>query len=109
MKENELGKIIKDAVKKTGLTQQNFAKKIKVGESMISQWISGKRNPSLASLKKISKETGVPLKLFLNNSIDKNLKDIDDIENISLKKENLLLKKEIELLKKEIEILKKQK
>ncbi len=105
MARNKLGEIIRNAVKKTGMTQQNFAKKIDVGESMISQWISGKRNPSLNTLKKISRETDVPLKLFLDACVGNVLKDKDANlreENIILKKENSLLKKEIALLKREM-------
>ncbi|MDR1104543.1 MAG: helix-turn-helix transcriptional regulator [Endomicrobium sp.] len=36
-------------------TQQKFAKKIGIRESMISQWLAGKITPSLSSLKKSQK------------------------------------------------------
>jgi transcriptional regulator with XRE-family HTH domain len=96
------------------LTQQNFAKKIGIGESMISQWLSGKVTPSLSSLKKISKATGMPLNFFLENSIG-DVKgsnfSINSVGqgNINTSKDMELLKKEIELLKSELEIVKREK
>jgi transcriptional regulator with XRE-family HTH domain len=109
-----IGIKIKEAVKKAGFKQQNFARKIGIGESMISQWAAGSKNPSLMSLKKISKATGVPLNFFLNDSIgDINGSDfsINTVGkgNINTSKDMELLKKEIELLKKELEIVKKEK
>lgn len=61
-------KAIKDAVKEAGYTHEAFAQKIGVGKTMISQWVSGARNPSLKSLQKIAKATGKPLNFFLENS-----------------------------------------
>ncbi|MDR1245035.1 MAG: helix-turn-helix transcriptional regulator, partial [Endomicrobium sp.] len=59
---------IKEAVKETGLTQGKFAKKIGIGESMISQWLASSRNPSLTILKKIARATNKPLSYFLDDS-----------------------------------------
>ena len=61
-------KAIQQAVKEAGFTHEAFAKKIGVGQTMISQWVSGARNPSLSSLKKISEATGRPLSFFIENS-----------------------------------------
>jgi transcriptional regulator with XRE-family HTH domain len=98
---------IKEVVKETGLTQGKFAKKIGIGESMISQWLAGSKNPSLATLRKIAKATGYPLSYFLRDY------DSDTIVNtgsnsIVGKNQNVNGNEtlEIDLLKKEIENLK---
>lgn len=57
---------IRNVVKKTGLTQQEFCKKIGIGESVISRWLKGNRNPSITSLKKIAEATNTPLNYFLD-------------------------------------------
>ena len=108
-----IGIKIKEVVKKAGFKQQNFARKIGIGESMISQWAAGSKNPSLMSLKKISKATGVPLNYFFENS--SNIQAGNTIYgeknefNNNLLKDVELLKKEIELLKRELEVVKKEK
>ena len=66
-----VGEKIRNAVKKTGLTQQEFCKKIGIGESVISRWLKGNRNPSITSLKKIAEATDTPLNYFLG------IEDID--------------------------------
>jgi transcriptional regulator with XRE-family HTH domain len=43
-------------------------KKITTKQSMISQWITGKRNPTLRSLEKIAVVTGKPLSYFIYDS-----------------------------------------
>lgn len=63
-----IGEKIKYAVKKTGLTNQEFCKKVGIGESVISRWLKGDRNPSITSLKKIAKATKTPLEYFINNN-----------------------------------------
>lgn len=65
MGKNKVAERIKEAVKNKGLTQQAFAKKYGFGESIVSKWLSGARNPSLSSLKKISKATDKPLSFFI--------------------------------------------
>jgi transcriptional regulator with XRE-family HTH domain len=126
MFEKASGQKIKEAIKKAGYTQEKFSKKIATKQSMISQWIIGKRNPTLRSLEKIAVATGKPLSYFFDNA-DSSLSDISvygktfgvvghqnkvNTVNVNeqLKDYNKLLadKKdtEIELLKKEIENLK---
>jgi transcriptional regulator with XRE-family HTH domain len=128
MKRTNIAEKIKKIVRETGFTQQKFAKKIGIGESMISQWLAGKITPSLSSLKKISKATGVPLNFFLDSS--ENVGNISGNSNIVfgssgniigqgsinsskdmelLKKENELLKRELEIERKEKELLKSSK
>ena len=65
MVKKTIGEKIRDAVKKTGLTQQEFCKRIGIGESVISRWLKGNRNPSITSLKKIADATNTPLNYFL--------------------------------------------
>ena len=105
-----LGKKLKVALKQAGYTQEDFAKKINVDRSVISQWITGYRNPSSKNLKKISKELDIPIAFFLDNSIKTgniSTRDIS-INAQNLQTENRLLKKEIELLKKELQLTLKE-
>ncbi len=90
---------IRQVVKETGMTQQNFAKKIGLGESVISRWLKGDRQPSITSLKKISEATGKPLKYFLESSENDSSPDEKDIKILQLEKEILELKLKIRELK----------
>jgi transcriptional regulator with XRE-family HTH domain len=63
-----IGIKIKNAVKVAGFSShREFAKKVGIGETMISKWTSGDRNPSVTTLKKIAKATGKPLSYFFDN------------------------------------------
>lgn len=95
------------------LTRDSLGKKLGITPSMIGNWITGYRNPSLSSLKKISKATGVPLNYFFENSSNIQAGNTiygekNEFNNNSLKDVELL-KKEIELLKRELEIERKEK
>ncbi|MDR1926860.1 MAG: helix-turn-helix transcriptional regulator [Endomicrobium sp.] len=115
MYRNTVGKKIRQAVRETGFTQQNFARKIGIGESLISDWAGGKRNPSLTSLKKIAKATNKPLSYFIdgenfntisntgdnavvgkNQNVNTTPHDVETLKqrmnNLELKVENLNLK-----------------
>ncbi len=90
---NDIAEKIKLAVRETGLTQQNFAKKIGLGESVISRWLKGDRQPSITSLKKIADATGKPLKYFVDSSKNNDdAVDKKDIKILELEKEILRLK-----------------
>ena len=69
MTKNILGEKIKEAVKKTGLTQTEFERKFDISENLVSRWIKGDRNPSIKSLKKIAEATKTPLNFFLDNNL----------------------------------------
>ncbi len=105
---------IKEAIKSTGLTQQEFCKKLGFGESNISRWAKGSRGLSVKSLKKIAEATGMPLSYFLDKSEPKNIQKNENKENKNndvlvinlLQENNKRIDAEINLLKKEIEILK---
>lgn len=105
-----LGKKLKEAIKAAGYTQEEFAKVLKTNRALVSQWITGYRNPSATTLKKISKALNVPIAFFLDNSVTTgniNARDIS-INSQNLQTENRLLKKEIELLKKELQLTLKE-
>ncbi|MBQ2219300.1 MAG: helix-turn-helix transcriptional regulator [Elusimicrobia bacterium] len=107
---------IAQAIKEKGLTQQQFCKKYGLGESVVSRWLKGNRNPSIKSLKVIANATGLPLNYFLDDS-QKNFENsgiIDDRNtnnnfNADLKDIKIQLQDhEIRLLKLENELLKKK-
>jgi transcriptional regulator with XRE-family HTH domain len=112
---------IKEALKTADINQSKLANNLGITRSMISNWISGQRNPSLKSLDKISKATGVPLKFFLDSSENiGNISGNSNIvfgssgniigqESINTSKDMELLKKENELLRRELEIVKREK
>lgn len=100
---------IAEVVKKTGLTQQQFCKQVGIGESVISRWLKGNRNPSIKSLKIIADATNTPLEYFL---------DIDPVPVITQNygiignnnKNNIInqMSQDIELLKEKIKRLEAQ-
>jgi transcriptional regulator with XRE-family HTH domain len=114
----KIGNRISQAIKEIGLNQTTFAKKLKLTQPTINSWITGRRNPTVTTLKKISKAIGVPLNYFLNDSISnvKNNKGIVGHNSnivgqvsINTSKDVELLQKENELLKRELEIERKEK
>ena len=54
------GEKIREERLKAGLTQQQLADRLKVGNNQISQWETGKRKPKLLTLRKIAKAIGIP-------------------------------------------------
>jgi len=54
-------KTLHDALQICG-TQQNLADKCGVSQSIVSQWTSGKKSPSPASVVSILRETGIDLR-----------------------------------------------
>lgn len=106
-----LGKKLKEAIKAAGYTQEEFANLIETNRGVINQWITGKRNPSASSLKKISKALKLPITFFLDNSIttgnittrDININSKDTIKTLE---EKLKFKDEqIQFLKEKIKFL----
>ncbi|MBM3248695.1 MAG: helix-turn-helix transcriptional regulator [Candidatus Omnitrophica bacterium] len=61
----EVGLKIRQARQKTGLTQEEFAKKLNVSQQVISRIEGGKQNISLETLKSICLQLGVTLKVDL--------------------------------------------
>jgi transcriptional regulator with XRE-family HTH domain len=106
MPKNIVGKLIELAMAEKELTQEQLAEKLGIRQSMISQWVNGKSNPKTATLKKISKATGMPLNFFLENSA---FNVGDNVSQIINAKDYDFLKREIELLKRELELERKEK
>jgi transcriptional regulator with XRE-family HTH domain len=101
-----LGEKIREVIKKAGLTQEEFAKKINTSRVMVNKWISGDSNMSLSSLKKIAQAVGKPLEFFFINNDNEN-NDAAFVEIELLKKEVEILKTKIENINLKIEMLSK--
>lgn len=56
-----LGEVIKEIRTKMGLSQKEFAAKLGVGQTALSNWELGKREPDLETLNVISRISGVSL------------------------------------------------
>ena len=101
---------IAKAIKEKGLTQQEFCKKYGLGESVVSRWLKGNRNPSIKSLKIIAEATGIPLNYFLDDSQKNFIKNSGTIgaigNNNSVNMEEKIKDHEIRILQLEKEILK---
>jgi transcriptional regulator with XRE-family HTH domain len=96
---------IKESLRKAGINQSQLARKLGLTRGMVSNWISGKLNPKLETLKKISEATDVPLNFFLENS-----NFASDNSSIVVNQKNYeQMQKEIELLRRELEIERKEK
>ena len=57
--------ILRDFLKENGLTQTEFAKKIGVKQSQVSEWLRGKAKPGYDTLKAISLAFSVSADYFL--------------------------------------------
>jgi transcriptional regulator with XRE-family HTH domain len=113
MDKKTVGIKIKQAVKEAGFSShREFAKKVGIGETMISQWTSGDRNPSVTTLKKIANATGKPLSYFFDNATgvngNNNIVNTGTNQTVINSSDIELLKKDVDLQKKEMEILKLQ-
>ncbi len=63
--EMSFAEILKEYLIYRGLTQTEFAKKIDVKQSQVSEWLSGKAKPSYDILKRIALECNVSADYFL--------------------------------------------
>lgn len=68
--DNKLGEKIRQAIKEAGLTQQKLADKIGTTNPVVNVWVTGKRNPTTASLKKIADATGKPYSFFMEEDLE---------------------------------------
>lgn len=77
-----LGEKIKEARKKAGLTQEQFAEKICVSRQAVTKWEADKGTPDVENLKAISNLLNVSIDFLLNN--DEKLKTLSIKEAINL-------------------------
>lgn len=79
-----LGEKIKSLRKEKGLTLKQLGEFLKLGESTMSMYESGKRNPDYDTLKKIAEIFGCSTDFLLGISESKNLKLSNDINSIDV-------------------------
>ncbi len=112
--------ILLDLLKEKDLSQRDLANGLKIGEGVVSRWLSGKAEPTNKSIGKLAKFFNVPVTYFLDDKkfnksstsndinekidfimhlIEKQDKVIEEM-NKRFQIENEMLKKEIKLLKK---------
>lgn len=108
---------IRQAIKEAGLTQKGLADLLGIKDPTVNTWVTGKRNPTVTTIKKIAKATGKPLNYFFDNSnhifgsnnmVGGENNNINSPEFTILSKDVELLKKENELRCKDVELLKKE-
>ena len=81
------------------LKQEDFAKKIGVNQSHVSNWITGKRNPSMNTLNKIAKTLNIPISSLIENTGKNNLKNSNEFSEQIKEIQNKLKDLEINFLK----------
>lgn len=88
------------------LNQQDVAGNVGVAQSVVSNWLKGAKNPSLSSVKNLSKFFNVPMSYFIGNIKEEDTGTFEDKDTkiIKLLEENIKIGKEI---LKEIKNLKK--
>ncbi len=110
-KRSFFGKQFKKIMLEKDINQRELADRLGITKAMITNWISGVRNPSLDSIKKISSVLDIDYNYFIENSdynnkkskLDKKDFKILQLENkiLKLEKENIELKNKIKVLEKE--------
>lgn len=113
---------IRKAMKEAGFTQKGLAEHLGIKQPSVGSWLSGRRNPTVTTLKKIAAATGKPLNYFFDastslgdNTVGGNNNSGNNCGGISvaafqlLQKDMELLKKEVELIKLKLEVNKKRK
>lgn len=100
------GKKLKEAMRKSGYTQEELSQKTNINRSLISQWINGKK-PALSSVKKVAKTLNVPINYFLEENKDE-VKTIKDILSILLQmdKRNKTIEEKIKNIETDIKFIK---
>ena len=58
-------KAIQDYLTLTGMTQAELAKKAKMQPSALNHFVTGRREPRIANLRKLSEATGISLEKLL--------------------------------------------
>ena len=66
--ENSFRDILKDFLIDKGLTQTEFAKKVGIKQSQVSEWLKGKAKPGYDLLKQISQSFNISADFFLGLS-----------------------------------------
>lgn len=56
-----------DYLNENELTQVSLAKKLGVNQGQLNSWLKGRRSPSAANLKRISKKTGISLERLVED------------------------------------------
>jgi len=54
--------VLSDYMDRKGLTQIDMAQQLGISQGQLNNWLTGKRKPSVPSLKLISEKTGLSLK-----------------------------------------------
>lgn len=63
--EQSFTEILRDFLSENGITQTEFAKKIGVKQSQVSEWLRGKAKPGYDTLKAMASAFNVPADYFL--------------------------------------------
>ena len=66
--ENKIGEKIRQAIKEAGLTQQKLADKLGITNPVVNVWVTGKRIPTVESIKKIAEATNKPYSFFIDSN-----------------------------------------
>ncbi|ADD68493.1 transcriptional regulator, XRE family [Denitrovibrio acetiphilus DSM 12809] len=65
-----LGSRLKDEIKRTGQSQLEFAKKLGISPSRLSNYVTGARLPDIFTLNSIADLLGIPLDSLLSDDYD---------------------------------------
>ncbi len=69
------GKRLKEIMYEKRTTQKDLASKLGVDQTMISHWMTGKRNPNLNTIKRISKALNIPIIELMDEDFRSEAKD----------------------------------
>jgi transcriptional regulator with XRE-family HTH domain len=58
-------KALRDYLELTGMTQESLAKKAKITPSNLNHFISGRREPRVKNLRKLSEATGISIEKLI--------------------------------------------
>ena len=74
--ENIIGEKIRQAMKEAGFTQQKLADKLGITNPVVNVWVTGKRKPTIDSLKKIAAATNKPYSYFMDEEFAPSVKAV---------------------------------
>lgn len=74
--ENIIGEKIRQAMKEAGLTQQKLADRLGITNPVVNVWVTGKRKPTIESIKKIASATNKPYSFFIEDEFVPSIKAV---------------------------------
>lgn len=78
---------LRDWLDRRGFSQREGSTYLTIDETMLSSWLSGRRQPGLTNAVKVERLTGIPVEAWMSSQSDESVSEISSsAENLNLGK-----------------------